>query len=200
MIKERLVRKKMHGVAFVEKIRKESVVEVSGFVLGGVPGFASFGLSPKLVYSGQETNPKPKHFYAVPFVELQAYALNGGFLYFKDLEKPLAKFVGAGPLTLTVYNPLHKQPNIGLSIPLVGGVFVGPSYLGAAVQVPNPFVPGNFVGGGLYVSNPILAPVTGRLWRPLSRGSKAFTRLIESAKGNLGAKFSWKKKTHTEKD
>jgi hypothetical protein len=142
----------------------EAVLELSGTVATGKRGWWSLEASPKLILSGSKTGNRPTQFAMAPAVNGQAYVATAGVAYIPGFERPIARTFGVGPFTYRPHDPIHNSPFVGLSIPLIGSVVIGPKMIGASRIAPLPFAPVVSAGGGVYFSHPWLEPITGRLW------------------------------------
>ncbi len=142
----------------------EAIFEVQTGLGTGILGLWEIGVSRVLVCSGSKTGNRPVMSMTAPSTSLQAGLFTANYSYVPGTDRPNAYGFGLGPFKYKIYDPVHRSPLIGLSIPLVGSVALGPKMFGMSAQFPIPWAPIVRWGGGLYVSHPWLEPICGSLW------------------------------------
>jgi hypothetical protein len=143
----------------------KTVLEFYGLLGTGVPGVAMARISPKLVFSGKDTGNPSAFLATAKGVSAQALLFTAGAAHISKVERPLAFNVGLGPFSYRPYDPVHKSAYVGLQLPLIGDILIGPKMAGFSLVSSIPFAPALSAGAGVYMSGPLLEPVTGRLWK-----------------------------------
>lgn len=143
----------------------DAILETQVGVSTGIPGFIGASISPVVAFSGANTGNKPVILIASPSTSVQGGAFTGAYAYVPGTKRPHAVSVGLGPLKYKPYDPIHHSPLIGLSIPLIGSVSLGPKTFGMSLYFPIPWAPVMRWGGGVWLTHPWLEPFCGTIWK-----------------------------------
>jgi hypothetical protein len=162
------VQRALHKVGryLKKKLRlDDAILETQAGVSTGFPGFAGACISPVLAFSGADTGNKPVILIASPSGSVQGGAFTGAYAYVPGTKRPHAISFGLGPFKYKLYDPIHRSPLVGLSIPLIASVSLGPKTFGMSLYFPIPWVPVVQWGGGVWLTHPWLEPICGAIWK-----------------------------------